>query len=499
MAVKSIEKRRGETYFEYKFLGEVLGAKQKEPSVVSECDGEKTTAKVNFWLRGLLDLSQKNSLINFKITKDCLRVPVTDVGRFFCCIRGKSFRLIPGGESGKAFDKELADGVMRCIVKADDFNDAVGALIRKARKSEEQFGTETLYLALGFLKWKTCENKEIRAPLGIVSAHLSYSKKSGAILKLEREYEPNTALFEFLFKQFGLDLRGVFCGGSAVEDFLNAVREKTKGLKDFAICVDGYIAQFAFARFSLWADVKNNIDEFKKNPLILNLLKEVADRGVNNLTASVDDECDARQIFLPLPCDSAQFSAVSESVKGTSFVLHGPPGTGKSRTITNIIANAVASGKRVLFVAEKQAALRVVKNRLCDIGIGEFCLELYSGKTSDKSEIIGAIENTLHLKEDFGDVDFECAAERLLKKRDELRAPFEALHKKREIGVSLYEGIVGYFENSNAPDVARISNSFLDGLTKDKLAKCENLLRSAQAAAKECGRSCLDYRRRTNL
>jgi len=81
-----------------------------------------------------------------------------------------------------------------------------------------------------------------------------------------------------------------------------------------------------------------------------------------------EDEADPSEVLTPLPCDSSQYSAVAESDKGTTFVLHGPPGTGKSQTITNIIANALDRGKRVLFVAEKQAALHVVKKRLTSFG-----------------------------------------------------------------------------------------------------------------------------------
>ena len=94
----------------------------------------------------------------------------------------------------------------------------------------------------------------------------------------------------------------------------------------------------------------------------------------------------------------SQQYAIELSRRGVSFCLQGPPGGGKSQTITNIIAQALADGRRVLFVAEKQAALSVVKKRLDLLGLGDFCLELHSGKTA-KAEVLQKLTTTLALAE----------------------------------------------------------------------------------------------------
>ena len=167
--------------------------------------------------------------------------------------------------------------------------------------------------------------------------------------------------------------------------------------------------------------------------------------------------------------------------------MHGPPGTGKSQTITNIIANAIYGGKRVLFVAEKQAALQVVKKRLSEIGVGDFCLELHSGKNTDKGEIVRSIENTLALKKSGTDDKFVLAGEKIKSARNTLKAPLTALHKKRRLGVSVYEAIVYYLQNKNAPELVDIESTFYDSLTEEKLAECEKMLITSQAAAEECG------------
>lgn len=76
---------------------------------------------------------------------------------------------------------------------------------------------------------------------------------------------------------------------------------------------------------------------------------------------------------------------IAEAAGGRSLVVKGPPGTGKSQTITNIIAAAVARGKKVLFVAEKMAALDVVHRRLRQVGLGPLTLELHSNKVNKRT------------------------------------------------------------------------------------------------------------------
>jgi very-short-patch-repair endonuclease len=113
---------------------------------------------------------------------------------------------------------------------------------------------------------------------------------------------------------------------------------------------------------------------------------------------SIDDpDIEALAPFLIQDADASQHSALIDAMKGHNLVIHGPPGTGKSQTIANIIANGLAANKTILFVAEKQAALEVVKRRLGKAGIGEFCLELHSDKASPKA-VLESIEERLKVQ-----------------------------------------------------------------------------------------------------
>src|SRR5262249_10060263 len=98
----------------------------------------------------------------------------------------------------------------------------------------------------------------------------------------------------------------------------------------------------------------------------------------------VDESINLAELFMPLPADSSQVVAVHASSGGGDFVLEGPPGTGKSQTIANIIAHNLALGRRVLFISEKMAALEVVYRRLREKGLDTFCLELHSNKANKR-------------------------------------------------------------------------------------------------------------------
>ena len=190
----------------------------------------------------------------------------------------------------------------------------------------------------------------------------------------------------------------------------------------------------------MWNDIHSNADKLKENPMISSLI----DRK-NNLN-DTDDRIDARQIdqdnspmdfAIPLDVDSSQFEAVVESGRGKSFILQGPPGTGKSQTITNMIANALFQGKRVLFVAEKMAALSVVQSRLEKIGIGAFCLELHSNKAT-KKHFLEQMEMVLNTPKIGIPEDFSKESEELYEERKNLISYMQAIHRKTESGISIY-------------------------------------------------------------
>ncbi|MDE6790511.1 MAG: DUF4011 domain-containing protein, partial [Clostridia bacterium] len=383
---------------------------------------------------------------------------------------------------------ELNSQIVRSYSGESGLQEAVQTLIRKGKSSREEVGANTIFLAFGFLKWKHPADKDyMYAPIVLQPVNLKKTKSQGVAMELGDDYAVNTTLLEFLKQEFGVDIRGIEDEKLTPVEMLAVFRAKTANMKGWLVYEDVYLAQFTFAGYAMWRDVRDNMSLYKQNPMIAGLLENTNKFTDNKLSGANEDDAKPTEVLTPLSCDSSQYSAVAESGKGTTFVLHGPPGTGKSQTITNIIANALDGGKRVLFVAEKQAALQVVKKRLNDIGIGEFCLELHSGKTVDKGEIVRSIENTLSLKSEYDETKFTADGDAIREYRDTLHQPLYALHKKRGLGVSVYDGIVNYLQNAAAPELVNIESTFYDNLTAKKLAEYENMLLTAQAAARECG------------
>ena len=155
---------------------------------------------------------------------------------------------------------------------------------------------------------------------------------------------------------------------------------------------------------------------------------------------------------MPVPIASSQMAAVMEAGQGNSYILYGPPGTGKSQTITNLIANALFQGKRVLFVAEKMAALSVVQKRLEKINLGPFCLEMHSNKIT-KRHVLEQLKKALDAAHIIRPEEYARIADELYEQRCKLIEYMEALHDiKGAEGMSLFDCIIRY-ESINTPEL----------------------------------------------
>ena len=471
-------------------------------------DGKITKDKQ--WERRLLDLSLKNALLHFRPEKNALHVAAPDLDALRDALAGGSYalaertadmRAVLADEDGFApqgklsalselLGIELKNGRLRTFADAARLDEVLRGLQRKARTAEEETGANVLFLALGFLRWYESDTSRepLYAPLVLWPMKLSRGKGGkGFALSPAGELQVNTTLLEFLMREYKIDIRGLdsHTDGLRVSEILAMVRAEILDMKRWSVQPDAYLAAFSFARYAMWNDVRRNIGVFRQNPLVASLLENRLLLPDNVFEGRAEDDYDPGDILCPLTADGSQFEAVAEAVAGSTFVLHGPPGTGKSQTITNIIANCLCRGKRVLFVAEKQAALSVVKKRLDSIGLGEFCLEMHAGK-ADKAQLLKDLEGTLSLARE-GEEDFAAAARRLGELRASLNAPVRALHRKRRLGCSVYEAALLYLENKSAPDVLDIESTFYDRLTKEKLDRCEGMLAEAAAAARQCG------------
>ena len=473
-------------------------------------DDEQTKNKI--WERRLLDLSLKNPLLNFIPTKLAVQLlSVSADSTLDALTENSEMFFAPATPEVKAVAakkkyfgctaevrgmKELirlenSSGVLRTYLDEAVLSETVSRLVKKNKEANEESGTKILYLALGFLKWYSREDGSPHyAPLVLQPVQVKKGKGSvrNSISLMDEEASVNATLLEFLKQEFNIDIRGLSGAiqGLKISEILAMVRMEVVGMRGWEVFDDAYLAAFSFARYQMWNDLRENIGEFSQNHIIDALLNNSILVGDGADETPKEDEVAPEMTLTPLPADSTQWEAIALSQTGKSFVLHGPPGTGKSQTITNIIANALNDGKRVLFVAEKQAALSVVKKRLDGIGVGEFCLELHSNKTS-KADVLNKLVSTISLAEEKELVSLTGKSEAIDKLKQDLAEPMAALHKKRRLGVSVYEALLLCLKNKNAPDIMNIESAFYDSLTKEKIESYEQMMVQAAAAAKECG------------
>lgn len=471
-------------------------------------------SKEKQWERRLLDLSLKNTLLNFKPGRNAVHIMCSDVPEFAqTVLDGVEFAITDAPKDIASIKGEIKDfesaGKIRPLkdlleiemkhkrirsfyTSSADLAMQLNNIYRKDRTINEETGANSLYIGACFLKWyeKRDPDNAKYAPLILLPISLirKAAGKSFGLSAREDAFQLNTTLLEFLKQEFNIDIRGLEDCEKDIKSVIMLIKKQIIQMPNWLVTEDCYIASFSFPRFLMWNDLRQNIDKFRKNKLIKSLIKNRSEfTEKDNIEELESDEAvSPKDILLPINADLSQFQAIYDAAQGKSFVLHGPPGTGKSQTITNIIANIIAQGKTVLFVAEKMAALSVVKNRLEGIGVGDFSMEIYSNKT-DKMEIVNKISATLDKKHASKVNEFSMTAAEISKARSYQSALLEALHKKRYLNISLYEGIMKYLENTEIGDYMDIENSFYENLSSESLSHYEDIISEVSATARECG------------
>lgn len=272
-------------------------------------------------------------------------------------------------------------------------------LYRDARTMIEEQGVNVLFLAVGLLKWFEADDADTAryAPLVLVPVELGRrSATDRFVLKwTEDDIEENLSLRAKIKADFGLELPEFPDAESfSPSGYLAAVAEAVSGAKMWEVVPNGIVLGFfSFAKFLMFRDLDPGNwptpDALVKQPFIAGLLQDGFPSSDPLLGDDVhlDEVIPAARLDHVVDADCSQALAVEAVRQGRSLVIQGPPGTGKSQSITNIIATAVLEGKRVLFVAEKLAALEVVKRRLEREGLGSLCLELHSNKAHKRAVV----------------------------------------------------------------------------------------------------------------
>lgn len=273
-----------------------------------------------------------------------------------------------------------------------DFDKVLTKLKQKRNEHMKEKGINVLYLVLGMLKWKESEISDISfdSPILMLPVELTKSSKDKpfTLSIFENQCIINPSLQLKLKTDFGVEML-TFEEGMTVTEYLENLGNKISTIDDWMIVKEAYLGLFSFNKIALYYDLIRYKDRIKDHPVIGNIAcsEVVYSDEVFGEVEKIDAEESALESYQVLDADSSQQQAAITAKRGYSFVMQGPPGTGKSQTITNIVAECLAVGQKVLFVSEKMAALEVVKKRLEQVGLGDFCLELHSNKVNKKAVI----------------------------------------------------------------------------------------------------------------
>lgn len=267
------------------------------------------------------------------------------------------------------------------------------SLKRYADEVESASATNQLFITIGSLLWESPGEKKgsakvVKSPLFMVPIRLTGSAQSGFSVHMEEsgEISPNYCLMEKLRQELGLQLTDLETpnlddAGIDVNQMIVNLRSQLSKSKFATMRVeeDCQLAVLDFATFRMWKDLQMNWSTFSRNDVVKHLIEGT------NATLEQDVPEFTGEPLTPFDSDESQLKAVRWALEGRSFVLEGPPGTGKSQTIANMIAAGMAVGKRILFVAEKQVALEAVSRKLEEIGLDPFCITMHHESTTPES------------------------------------------------------------------------------------------------------------------
>ena len=460
---------------------------------------KKELGKVQYWERKLLDLSTRNTLINTRF-KNVLRIVMNDPAEIEDKIfEGNEFvlgsfqlkdtddlpieALADIGKSEEFVKESARQNVLFAFSGERAMNTLLTKLYRQAVTAKEETGTSTLYMAIGFLRW--VEGSAARyAPLVLVPIDILRRPGKGYIVvKRDEDTEFNVTLLEMLRQNYRMDINGLDPvpedeHGVDMDKIMLIMRRAIMNKDGWDIINAAVIGNFSFTQFVMWRDLHKSSDKLAKNKLVRSLIS-----GAVDWDTTIPDDVDEGEVYLPISADDSQLHAIKMAEKGCTFVLHGPPGTGKSQTITAMIANALAKGKTVLFVAEKMAALEVVDHRLSVLGLDPFCLELHSTKSSKKN-VLEQLEAGINLKyKGVKSKYYQMTVEDNLKARKHLDEYANELHKKQSCGYSLRE-LIDLYESLDCDEI-RSNYKDVYELSKRELDERINMIHSLFATGKE--------------
>src|SRR6478735_7364299 len=397
---------------------------------------DRVRAAVRTWQRTLVDLGGRNTLLWYRdLPSGTLDLTTAHPGGVSMLLAGRRTRLSDLVREPAAFEEARR---------------RARAIRSKALELHEERGIAAGFIAIGMATWSV--PRAARPPASPVLLRSCVLRPTGAAqedfeIDLGPEAELNPVLREYLRSEQGIEIDGdaladLATAGNGFDPYpvYAALGHACERVPEFEITPRLVLGTFSYAKLPMVADLALQGDTLANHDVVAALAgDESALAAVRLRLPESDPDPDPEHEYLVLDADSSQHAAIDAVRAGAHLVVKGPPGTGKSQTIVNLIASLAAEGKSTLFVAEKRAAIDAVLGRLDRLGLGDLVLDAYDG-TTNKRATAQQFSRTLDAALAHDPTVADDTVATLRERRARLQRHVEALHTTREPwGVSAHQ------------------------------------------------------------
>ena len=486
---------------------------EKNENFLRHLDNQKSTdedyiKKLNKISENDEDLSSKEAILLEREVRDKVRKNLgmpkrKDLNLMSVKEFAKSHNLDPDFNLPKSSNDENidihTDNKLQTLLTPDKYERVLLHISKVNKTQYDEKGVNFLYLIFGFLKWFENENsdKEIMSPILIMNCEISKKTvRNKTIFTIKSSGDPiqvNQTINERLQKDFGITLPDFDHENKNIEEYFEDITNLIQGKNAWEVKRFMTLSNLDYSKFLMFEDLNSSNwgkeSGFLKHNIINEILYGQENEGEGSFaqTYEMDDINNFNSApFLIFPADSSQHSAVIDALSQKNFSLKGPPGTGKSQTIANIIGSFLASNRTVLFLAEKKTAIDVVKKRLNQIGLGHFCLGITS---PNKADVVDQLKDRLENSRNFRTDDFDDTKNRLLDNLTKLKEyKFTITKEYGRLGMRLYDILFKFLDLSKHMtenelnilkelNISNVNNSSLNEIeeNKNKLNTAKNL------------------------